>query len=137
MAHYTCENLGEGDFHQLSKVSCGDVSTKCCVDQYDKFDFKKSLQRLLIASKNMKDLHHAAIVEQILLKSHPFQSTSTKQPVVGNGKKIHQYSQSVVNMYGTASRVPIYVTVVVWCFACFCPANLCRSLGFFFLYMPA
>ena len=55
----------------------------------------------------MKALHQAAILVQILLRSHPYQST-TKQPALQNGK-IHQYSQSVVNTCGAASRVPVHV----------------------------
>ena len=58
----------------------------------------------------MKDLHHAAIVEQIFLRNHPFQSTRTKKPVGHGNRKTHQYSKSVVSVYGAASRVPIHVT---------------------------
>ena len=58
----------------------------------------------------MKDLHHAVIVEQIFLRNHPFQSTHTKKPVGHGNRKIHQYSKSVVSVYGAASRVPIHVT---------------------------
>ena len=58
----------------------------------------------------MKDLHRAAIVEQIFLQSHPFQSTRTKKPVGHGNRKIHQYSKSVVSVYGASSRVPIHVT---------------------------
>ena len=78
-AHYACENLNEDDFQQLSKVSCGYVCKRCCVDQYRRYDFKKSLQRLVIASRNMKDLHHAVIVEQIFLRNHSFQSTTHEE----------------------------------------------------------
>ncbi len=49
-------------------------------------------------------------MEQILLKSHPFQSRRTKQPIGKGNQEIHKYSQSVANMYGTASRVPLHVT---------------------------
>ena len=55
----------------------------------------------------MKALHHAAIVENILLRGHPFESTRTKQRVLPN--KIHQYSQCVINMYGVGTQVPIHV----------------------------
>ena len=109
-AHYSCENLTKEDFQQLSKILCAYVCSRCSVDQYGKFDFIQSLQRLCIASSNMKDLHHAAILEQILLKSHPFQqSKQRKQSALPSGYKIHKYSQFVVNLCGTASRVPVDV----------------------------
>ena len=101
-ANYACKN-----FRQLSKVSCGYVCSKCCVDQKGRFHFNKSLQQLAINSSNMKALHQAAVLVQILLINHPYQPT-TKQPALRNGN-IHQYSLSVVNMYGTASQVPIHV----------------------------
>ena len=108
-AHYSCENLTK-DFQQLSKISCAYVCSRCTVDLYGRFDFNQSLQRLCIASSNMKDLHHAAILEQILLKSHPFQQPKQrKQSALPNGYKIHKYSQFVVNLCGTASRVPVDV----------------------------
>ena len=89
-AHYACENINEDDFQQLSKVSGGYVCTRCCVDQYGRYDFKKSLQRLVISLRNMKDLQHAAIV-QCLLLNHTFQSIRTKKPVDLGNRKTHQY----------------------------------------------
>ena len=71
-SHYVRENLSEGNFQQLSKVSCGYVCTKCRVDQYGSFDFIESLQTLGKASRNMKALHHAATVENIYSEVTPF-----------------------------------------------------------------
>ena len=39
----------------------------------------------------MKNLHHAAIVEKVLLRNRPFQLTNTKKPVGDGNRQIHQY----------------------------------------------
>ena len=109
-APYACENIGEGEFKELSNVSCQYVCSKCCADQKGGFDFKKSLKRLSDASTTIVALHKAAIVEKILLKNHPF-SVSAEEPALTTNRTIHQYSQSVANVCGRIpSRVPIHVS---------------------------
>ena len=49
-AHYSCKDLRESEFQELSDITCAYICSGCRVDQKGKFDFKKSLQRLTEAS---------------------------------------------------------------------------------------
>ena len=53
-------------------------------------------------------LRQAATVEKILLRNQPLTPVN-KNPVRNFPSKVHQYSQSILKMCGTASRVPLYV----------------------------
>ena len=90
-AHYTSENIGKGEFKEISNVSCHYVCSKCCADQKGGFDFKKSLKRLSDTRTTIVALHKAANVEMILLKNHPF-SLPAEEPALTANRTIHHIS---------------------------------------------
>lgn len=108
--HSTCDNVSESQLQELSSIPCGYICTACCSHPIGGFDFTRSLARMRKASRanGMKGLRQAAVLEKILLRNQPLE-LSTKKNAASQGIKVHQYSESIINSRGAASRVPLNV----------------------------